>query len=280
MGPAWLASETVKWWVNTLALPVALAVATIVYQYAAADRVATEGRDKLYTELLSKREEAEADVRRNVFEKVLGTALIPAQGDMEQRIVALELLALNFHESINLSPLYWQLARQIADEPSERRDRYTKQLERIAENVKARQIELLDVFGAKREATIIFAEVARTNLLSPLISDKLTFKDPDVRGPQPEFERQFDVEVVDHDAVLRRLLVRVHDGKKQWTLWVDQFDFPLVDFVRISRWERFAVILGSYTADSASLRFLYFPSSRGGVKDKPFIDDVISGLRK
>jgi hypothetical protein len=273
--PTWLTFDNAKWVIGALAIPAFLGFASYQYEKISANRVAEESRYKLYTELLSRREEADTGVRRGVFEKVLGSYLNPTQGDIEQKAVALELLALNFHESVNLSPLFWQLDRQIAAEPPKLQQEHFAHLRRIAGNVKDRQVEVLEVSGVKRDGTISFDEIATA---PPLVDEDLSFEDPDTRQAERTRKRHFTVEVVEHDPALRRLLVRVHDGRKQWVFWVDPFDFPLVDFARISKSERFAVILRSYTADSAQLSFLYFPSSRSGAKDKPFIDDVLSDL--
>lgn len=271
----WLSADSVKWVIATLAIPVTLGFVSYQYERISAERVAAENRFKLYTELLSRREEADTGVRRGVFEKVLGTYLSPVEGDVEQRLVALELLALNFHESVNLSPLFWQLERQIAAQPEPRAAFLARQLGRIAGNVKDRQVEVLEVSGVKRDGTISFDAVGEAE---PLVDEALEFEDPDARQAQRRHKRHFIVEVVEHDPALRRLLVRVHDGVRQWVFWVDPFDFPLVDFARISKAERFAVVMRSWAADSAQLSFIYFPSSRSGAKDKPFIDDVLSDL--
>jgi hypothetical protein len=81
------------------------------------------------------------------------------------------------------------------------------------------------------------------------------------------------------DKDQHRLLVQVHDGSKQWVIAVDPFDFPLVDYTRISNTERFTVAMTSYSDEYAQLKFLYFPSSRSGVSDKPYIDQVLASLR-
>jgi hypothetical protein len=60
--------------------------------------------------------------------------------------------------------------------------------------------------------------------------------------------------------------------------WVDEFDFPLASFSRISKSERFAVVMKRFQPPLVGLTLIYFPSSRSGVKDKPFIDEVISNL--
>jgi hypothetical protein len=113
----------------------------------------------------------------------------------------------------------------------------------------------------------------------PLIDRELNFPDPDPFAPKDEkVKRHFTIEVAEHDPAGRRVLVRVSGGDRQWTFWVDTFDFPLVNFTRISKSERFSLVLKRYDPPSAQITFIYFPSSRSGVKDKPFIDEVISDL--
>jgi hypothetical protein len=37
-------------------------------------------------------------------------------------------------------------------------------------------------------------------------------------------------------------------------------------------------VLRTYRPDSAQITFVYFPSSRSGVKDKPYMDELLSDL--
>ena len=274
--PSWLSVENVKWLIATLAVPVTLGVLSSQYQRAQTDRQTSEARLRLYTELLSKREEADTSVRKGIFDKVLETYLKPGSQDLAAKLVALELLALNFNESLDLSPLFWQLAQQIDTEPPARRESLTKQLLRIARDVKERQIALLEAVGTKRDASLELDELAAAG---PLIDADLSFPDLDPFAPEGQLvKRHFKVEVAEHDPANRRAWVRVSSNESQWAFWVDTFDFPLVNFTRISKSERFALVLKRYDPPSAQVTFVYFPSSRSGVKDRPFIDEVISNL--
>ena len=117
-------TEGWKWVLQTLALPVALVTLPLLYQWKASDlaektRVETRRREladqqfRLYTDLMSKREDADTQVRRGLFDKLMGSYLAPNPKDVSKRLVALELLSLNFHDSLNLSPLFWELARDL-----------------------------------------------------------------------------------------------------------------------------------------------------------------------
>jgi hypothetical protein len=275
----WLSVDNIKWLIATLAIPATLGFVSYQYQRASDTRQKADTRLRLYTELLSKREEADTGVRKGIFDKVLEKYLEPGGKDMQQKLVALELLALNFHDSLTLSPLFWQLQRQIAGEPAGRQGDLFTQLDRIARAIKDRQVEILEVVGDKRDATIDFEELASKGSVA-LFDDKLSFEAPDPLPDQPKSTRHFTAEVFERDATQHRLNVRVQDDKAQWVFWVDVFDFPMVDFVRLSKSERFTVVLRTYKPQSAELTFIYYPSSRGGVKDKPFIDEVISDLRR
>lgn len=270
----WLSADNLKWLVATLAVPIALGFVSYMYERSQTQRQATEARLRLYTELLSKREEADTGVRKGIFDKVLETYLKPGAEDLDAKLVALELLAVNFNDSLDLSPLFWQLARQIDSAPRSGRSALRAQLQRISRAVKDRQIEVLEVVGAKRDGSLDLDDLSMSE---PLEAD-LHFTDPDPFVRERQRTRHFKVEVAEHDAAGRRVWARVSSGDKQWAFWVDAFDFPLVNFTRISTSERFTLLLKSYNPPSAELTLIYFPSSRSGVKDKPFIDEVISGL--
>lgn len=276
MWSEWLKPDNLKWLFQTAAIPVTLAILSQQYQCAQTERQANEARLRLYTELLSKREEADTGVRRGIFDRVFEKYLVPQERNLDEKLVALDLLALNFNDSLDLSPLFWQLDRQI--QQAQLRSGLRVQLERIANSVKDHQIVTLEAVGAVANETVSFAELDKSGLL---IDRELSYADPDPLAAKGQRVKQhFRVEILDHQPASRRILVRVdRDGGKS-VFWVDMFDFPMANFVRISKSERLSVVLKRYTPDDAQLTLIYFPGSRSGVKDKPFLDEVISDLRR
>jgi hypothetical protein len=273
--------EHVKWWISTLAIPLALGFVGYQYEKATNERQATDARLRLYTELLSKREEADTAVRQAIFDKVLETYLAPKHDKLDDRLVALELLALNFHESLNLSPLFAQIGQEIVSRPAskETRQRLQEHLDRIVYSVKSRQVELLELFGNKQDGTVVF-ESEGTDI-EPVIDQKLELRDPDALPAEAVKTRHFYVDMLEHDPTRQRVLVRLLvDDIAQWVVWIGPFNLPLVDFIRISKSERVAIVMTAYNDATAELTLVYFPSSRSGIKDKPFIDDVISTLHR
>ncbi len=287
----------IKWVLQTLAMPIALVTLPLLYQWKAAEndernrddsrrREQAEQQFRLYTDLMSKREESDTAVRRGLFDKLMGTYLAPNPGDVGKRLVALELLSLNFHDSLNLSPLFWELASDIGKAPAGKaRDEYSEHLDRVASQVKARQASLLEADGRRQDFDVDLNH-AFNGGDPPSFHVKAARVRDDSSGNSGSAEpppREFDVAVVAHDPVHRRLKLTITSpGLKTLAFWLDPYDFPLVNFSRISRDERIAVVLHRYNNRpefmTASLVFLYFPSWRSGAKDKPYLDDLIARL--
>lgn len=278
----WLNSETTKWVLTVVGIPLVLAYLSHRYEQTTARNQAADARLRLYTELLTSREQADSGLRKDMFGKVLDTFMTKRDGDIDQQLVELELLAANFQDSLNLSPLFRQIRRRIDAQSPADKQALTERLESVASDVKDRQIEALELVGAKMDGTVNFAQL-EAGTSAPVVDKELSFSDPGAAdspsGGPGVHRRHFHVEALEWDRVLHRLLVQVHDGSRQWVISVDPFDFPLVDYTRISNTERFTVAMTSYSDEYAQLKFLYFPSSRSGVSDKPYIDQVLASLR-
>jgi len=86
-------------------------------------RAETEQNTRLYTQLLSSREQADSNLRKDMFNTILGEFLSKSDKSKEvekdvvaslsDRILKLELLALNFGDSLSLRPLFQEMNRNI-----------------------------------------------------------------------------------------------------------------------------------------------------------------------
>ena len=290
MASKWLSVENAKWLLGTLAIPATLAFLNQQYQDAQTVRQATEARLRLYTELLSRREEADTNLRKGIFDRVLEKFLKESKS-IDERIVALELLSANFNESLDLSPLFWQIFREL-QQPGHKSDvgKLMAQLRQVSDGVKTRQIALLESAGQKLERNFdldsLSVDAGKSIEMENPIDADFTLTDPDVDDPaQQKHTRHFVVYPLEHDAAGHRVFVSVehHEpGRKieRVSFWVDEFDFPLSNFSRISKSERFALVMKSYNPPEVAFTLVYFPSSRGGLKDKPYIDEVVSALKR
>ena len=115
-----------------------------------------ESKNRLYTELMSTREQAESALRKDMFNSILGT-ILKESGTLDENILQLELLAYNFHQSLNLMPLFDYLNRKIALEKDiTLRKEYRKRLYKMARDVTSKQISSLEGAAAKEMMFITF----------------------------------------------------------------------------------------------------------------------------
>ena len=116
-----------------------------------------DSKIRLYTELMSGREAAESALRKDMFNSILGTILKDSHS-LNENILQLELLAYNFHESLNLMPLFVYLNRQISTEKNTRlREEYRKRLYKMASDVTSKQISSLEGAATRESMFITFS---------------------------------------------------------------------------------------------------------------------------
>src|SRR6187401_3027608 len=91
------------------------AISIALVSYIASDYLnanqENEAKTRLYTELMSRREESESALRKDMFTSIIST-ILKENATLDERILQLELLAYNFHESLNLMPFFTYLDRR------------------------------------------------------------------------------------------------------------------------------------------------------------------------
>src|SRR5262245_29376185 len=102
---------------------------------------------RLYSELMSRREEAESSLRKDMFVSIIQTFLRPEARDLDGQMLNLELLAYNFHESLNLQPLFLDLQRKLSALPGAKGHENLQRVRRIAREITARQMFALEGHG-------------------------------------------------------------------------------------------------------------------------------------
>jgi len=91
---------------------------TLWVDHSVSTRAEAESNSRLATELLSRREQAESALRKDMFGTILKGFIDPdnksaSPENLSDRLLKLELLALNFGESLSLGPLFQEINRQI-----------------------------------------------------------------------------------------------------------------------------------------------------------------------
>jgi hypothetical protein len=248
-------------------------------------RQAEETNVRLYAELMSNREGADSALRKDMFNMAIATFLDKEPDDLEKLLLELELLAFNFHDALDLAPLFQYMARKVDEsgEPDERKAMLVNRLERVAKEILAKQVSVLEDAGLA--ATGDFDPNALQERIVPVIDATLAPRD---FAAEDGF--RFRVEAFDVNADEKTVLVRLQIGTAESTSLVDVhfelgfFDFPLIDNSRLPRLpgmpadQRCAVVLRKFDPSHVQLSLLYFPGSRASLKEKPYYDQIIDQL--
>jgi hypothetical protein len=245
-----------------------------------------DAKVNLYAQLMSQREEADSSLRTDIFKTVLEKFMEPKAGGVKDKILALEILTYNFHDALDLAPLFRDVHGQIIEESLQKPDEtLMTRLFKLAREVSTKQIAVLREAGHERTASISFDELEKSPTRSiTVIEEELTMGPGSTqRGASIGTKRTFRIEVLDVVPKRREILVRMtvvtpQEESLDRDFWVGFFDFPMIDNTRLSNDERCSVVLLDFDEMSAEIAMTYFPGSRASLKEKPFYDQVLDKL--
>jgi len=257
----------------------ALAVALLGYYTSSILRQSEvrETNQRVYTELMSSREQAESGLRKDMFLSIMQIFLRPEGAGVESKMLNLEMLANNFSESLNLKPLFSHMERQISTSPSSEKKDYKERLDQVAKEVTNRQMVLLEMVGRKFSRTVDFEKLRGSPGGLELEPEKLVLNNID---------REFMLSVNGYDPQQRELTIelgvrtpRESSNVQRRTFIVGLYDFPMIDNTRLSGDQRAAVVLNQINEGGADLTLVYFPGSYASLKEKVSYDEVVENLR-
>jgi hypothetical protein len=254
-----------------------------------------DAKNRLYTELMSSREQSESALRKDMFNSILST-ILKDTSSIDENILKLELLAYNFHESLNLMPLFDFLNRKIVKEKNaEFRKAYRKRLYKVAKNVATKQISSLEGVVKKADFFYVFNQNADNSKLDkshefPIDTTFSTvFVDSVKTGKKLDlYTRQIWLKIIscniDEKTVNMRLTIQTivnnHPNpivNREFS--IDYFQFPMIDNTRLSNDMRCAVVLTDFVFPrSLDFSILYFPGSHSSLKEQPYYDEVMKKL--
>ena len=241
----------------------------------------SETNARLYSELISKREESESALRKDMFTSIINSFLKEGPATLEQKMLNLELLVYNFHESLNLKPLFLHIEKLAREGPA--RNEYVSRLNQVAEQVSKKQMLVIEEGGESFDATVDWQSLTfRTSSGREGASD--LSRDLVVDG----IRRNFKVEALGADPVNQqlqlRVTVRTGEGSNVETIssefWLGFFDFPMIDNTRLPQDQRFAVVLNNFDRahHGADITLAYFPGKYAGLREKPYYDEILAKL--
>lgn len=241
-----------------------------------------ETNTRVYSELMSRREQAESELRKDMFISIINTFLKPQPGELESQVLNLELLAYNFHESLNLKPLFAHLRKQINASPDRSRSEYVRRLESVAREITRKQMLVLEEVGRRFDSPVDLEQLRQHPEGVPLESRRLTLD-----GVQ----REFTISVTGADLGKKELAIEMEvrtlkdnvgetAASTSLAFHVGHFDFPMIDNTRLSRDQRFAVVLNHFEDAMAEITLVFFPGSYASLKERPYYEEVIEKLRR
>ncbi|MDD4856717.1 MAG: hypothetical protein PHD74_01280 [Candidatus Krumholzibacteria bacterium] len=264
---------------------IALTVLGFITSSALSQRQAVDTNTRLYTELMSRREESESALRKDMCVSIINSFVNPRDEGLSASVLNLEMLAYNFHESLNLKPLFMEMRRRVmraqteAQTPAARSEsaEYLDRLESVAREIVRREMIVLEGVGKTFDRTIDLAGDPGGTSLEPatLTLDGLpTDFAIDVLGVDRENrEIQIGLSIETPDPEQGR-------QTKVATFSVSYFDFPMIDNTRLVGGQRCSVVLNSISDHSADITLVLFPGAYASLKEKPYYDEVIQSILK
>jgi hypothetical protein len=242
---------------------------------------AEESNVRVYTELMSKREEAESSLRKDMFVSIISSFLWSGTSSLDEKVLNLELLAYNFHESLNLKPLFSYLQKQIKHTPPPQRNEYEDRLVTVAREIIHKQMLVLESAGAKADRVVDLSDLAKTP--GGIVLDDATLQFDD-------HPRHFSIVALQADTVAHELKFRLeirtvvdstqHAEVNSAEFWVGPFDFPMIDNTRLSNDQRVSIVLNAFDSESADITLVFFPGAYASLKEKPYYQEVVANLMK
>ena len=245
----------------------------------------SEAKLRLYSELMTRREESEATLRKEMFQSIIGSFFDSGTASLETKLLKMELLAQNFHEALNLVPLFEHIHRQIAASPIGREAKrdYEGRLSELAREVTRKQIIVLEAGGKRFDWTVI--------LNDSLVAGTTSLQLDDVELTLDGIKRRFRVTLSGADLERRELKIGLEvatavqpgvsptsAGRSSVDFAVSFFSSPMIDNTRLSNDQRVAIVLTDMNEAGASLSLVYFPGSRASLREKPYYEEILRKL--
>jgi hypothetical protein len=301
---------------KVLALPLVTLVLGYWFNASLNERQQIDNNIRLYAEMMGRREEADSNLRKDMFNSILTTFMskdpstkITDEEEIRQQILSLELLAYNFHESLDIAPLFKDVERRIRLSAKGTDQELQQRLESVALQVIDHQLTALSDVGTVERGDALTEKIK--DFQAYIMFGMRAIPDPKVKPGEgasrlclsmeatdrSRHYRQFVLELINYNEMAREVQVRQYVSRPisqeecqkadldleanrevDTNFQVGLFDFPMIDNTRLSGSERSAVSLTALNPNVVSLTLAYFPASRASLKDKPYYDEVIRDL--
>jgi hypothetical protein len=216
-----------------------------------------------------------------MFVSIIQSFLQPESASLDAKVLNLELLVFNFHESLNLKPLFLHLRKQVDASKDQSSQEYLVRLDKVAREVTRKQLLVLEGAGKKIDRTIDLEALRKTP--GGILLDEATLTVDNIK-------RNFRIFVLEADLKTKELRIRLEVRTPRDDAGVVEtnvaeflvgfFDFPMIDNTRLSHDQRFAIVLTAFGRSTADITAVYFPGSHASLKEKPYFQEVVQNLLK
>ncbi len=274
-----------------------------------------KARYDLYTQLMTRREEAESSLRKDMFKTLIDSVLKNPQAPkgIDEQLLDLELLAANFGDALNLKPLFVNIQQQILSTHGpldDTKGALLSRLWRVSSEITRKQMTSLR--GEKNSAMLNFKWLERgagddgnRQEFEQILNGPDRYVELISRGQKKETKRvpilpassesTYDekkrycrIDLLEMKPDTRELRVRLYVIKRTnektdletAEFWLSFFDFPMIDNTRLTDDLRCAVVLNDLdpVTKRAKLEVVLFPGYQSGIKDKPYYEEAVQRL--
>ena len=277
-----------------LATPLTVAIVGLLASVYVNRQQLFEANQRAFAELVSQRESADTNLRIEMFKTVLEGFLKQGTDNVPDQILKLEILAYNFNDSLDLGPLFQDVFRRNNARPTDPSYAVNRtRLTRVASDIVFKQVEALTFeLGVSKEAPVIDFEELQKNPagIANLINDVEGLRYAgEERARHPE--RRFKLDVFGRSDDRQELTVHLVVSPPGQTglevkpevdvrFSLGYFDFPSINNTRLSNGERCAVVVRNMDDASAKVSLIYFPASRAGLKDRMYVEEILSQMNQ
>jgi len=217
------------------------------------------------------------------------------------------LLSYNFHEAIDLGPLFKHLDVQITEAKigNTSKKKYLERLRLLGLDVIRKQIAVLEQYGKKADTDISFADLENDTVDN---SVTLLLKEDFIQQKKKTSNTFITISMVNVDTATRQLKVRIditpEISESDTTIslesevdyqelvggnqllskgfWVSFYDLPMIDNIRLANGFRLAIVLNSFDVDNsiANITVIHFPGAYSSLKERPYYEELIQNLKQ
>jgi hypothetical protein len=301
-------------WIKAIGMPLATLAVTLVGGYyftnltkeregretsLLKEREARESNERMYAQLLTQRETSDALIRKDMFGVVIKEFLADAKRqDWSNKILQLELLANNFNQSLDLAPLFKDLARRLTQGPGLTHAQSAdlrKRLDLTAGNLIFKQVNSLARRGYVKDQQLSLAGWEKS-FGKPFIDETI---DTSLLVPSTPYapvgdkdKIRFTVEIIDVSVERREVEIRLrvdysggNDQDVDRHFWVGQYDFPMLDNTQLLHGLRTSVVITDFLVPEAEkdreansavqFHLVVFPAASASFKERQDYDDIL-----